>query len=57
MRATARNWVTVRAAASRSSRVIASIGPDTRVQLGEARGEWMRIRMKGINGWVERSRF
>lgn len=57
MRATARNWVTVRAAASRSSRVIASIGPDTRVQLGEARGDWIRIRMKGINGWVERSRF
>ena len=57
VRATARNWVTVRAAASRSSRVVASIGPDTRVQLGEARGEWMRIRMKGIAGWVERSRF
>jgi SH3-like domain-containing protein len=57
MRATVRNWVIVRAAASRSSRVVASIGPDTRVQLGEARGDWMRIRMKGITGWVERSRF
>lgn len=54
---TARNWVTVRASASRRSRVIASIGPDTRVQLGEARGDWVRIRMKGINGWVERNRF
>ncbi len=57
VRATARNWVIVRAAASRSSRVIASIGPDTRVQLGEARGDWVRIRMKGINGWVQRSQF
>jgi len=57
MRATVRNWVIVRAAASNSSRVVASIGPDTRVQLGEARGDWMRIRMKGIIGWVERSRF
>lgn len=57
VRATARNWVMVRAAASRTSRVIASIGPDTRVQLGEARGDWIRIRMKGISGWVERSRF
>jgi SH3 domain-containing protein len=57
MRATVRNWVIVRAAASQSSRVVASIGPDTRVQLGEARGDWMRIRMKGIIGWVERSRF
>lgn len=57
VRATARTWVTVRAAASPRSRVIASIGPDTRVQLGEARGDWVRIRMKGINGWVERSRF
>ena len=57
MRATVRNWVIVRAAASQSARVVASIGPDTRVQLGEARGDWMRIRMKGITGWVERSRF
>lgn len=51
------DWVMVRAAASRSSRIIASIGPDTRVQVGEARGDWIRVRMKGINGWVERSRF
>lgn len=57
VRATARNWVIVRATASPRSRIIASIGPDTRVQLGESRGEWVRIRMKGINGWVERSRF
>lgn len=55
--AVARQWITVRAAAAHSSRFVASIGPDTRVQLGEARGEWRRIRMKGISGWVERTQF
>lgn len=55
--ASAREWVTVRAAPAHSARFVASIGPDTRVQLGEARGEWRRIRMKGISGWVERSQF
>jgi len=55
--AAAREWVTVRAAPAHSARFVASIGPDTRVQLGEARGEWRRIRMKGISGWVERSQF
>ncbi|HJU75980.1 MAG TPA: SH3 domain-containing protein [Gemmatimonadaceae bacterium] len=56
-RATARKWITVRASATRKSRIVASIGPDTRVQLGEARGTWMRIRTKGITGWVERGQF
>ncbi len=55
--AVAREWVTVRAAAAHSARFVASIGPDTRVQLGEARGDWRRIRMKGISGWVERTQF
>ena len=55
--AAAREWVTVRAAPAHSARFVASIGPDTRVQLGEARGEWRRIRMKGISGWVERTQF
>src|SRR5262245_1909295 len=49
----AREWVTVRAGPSRSSRLIASIGPNSRVQLGEVRGSWRRIRMRGITGWVE----
>lgn len=48
----ARSWVVVRADASRGSRIIASIGPDTRVQLGESRGDWRRIRAKGLAGWV-----
>ncbi len=55
--AVAHQWVTVRAAAAHSARFVASIGPDTRVQLGEARGAWMRIRTKGISGWVERTQF
>ena len=55
--ATARRWVTVRASATTKSRIVASIGPDTRVQLGESRGEWRRIRTKGITGWIEGSRF
>ena len=57
VRATARRWVTVRASATNKSRIVASIGPDTRVQLGESRGDWRRIRTKGISGWVEGSRF
>jgi SH3-like domain-containing protein len=57
VRATARRWVTVRASATSKSRIVASIGPDTRVQLGESRGEWRRIRTKGITGWIEGSRF
>jgi hypothetical protein len=57
IRATARRWVTVRASPTQKSRILASVGPDTRVQLGETRGDWRRIRMKGISGWVERAKF
>jgi len=49
----ARNWAVVRSNPTRQSRIIASIGPNTRVQLGETRGEWRRIRTKGLSGWVE----
>jgi len=52
-----KHWVLVRADASRSSRVVASIGPNTRVQLGETRGEWRRIRARGLSGWVEHAAF
>lgn len=48
-----RDWVTVRAGASKRSRLIASIGPNSRVQLGESRDGWRRIRAKGVAGWVE----
>jgi hypothetical protein len=49
----ARNWAVVRSDPTRQSRIIAAIGPNTRVQLGETRGEWRRIRAKGLAGWVE----
>lgn len=48
-----RNWVVVRAGASKGSRIVASIGPDSRVQLGESRGGWRRIKAKGIAGWAD----
>jgi SH3-like domain-containing protein len=43
----------VRADASKTSRIVASIGPGSRVQLGEMRDSWRRIRARGIAGWVE----
>lgn len=49
----AKTWVIVRADASKDSRIIASIGPASRVQLGESRGGWRRIKARGIAGWVE----
>ena len=49
----ARNWAVVRSNPTRQSRIIASIGPNTRVQLGETRGDWRQIRAKGLSGWVE----
>jgi len=52
-----RSWVVVRAEASSGGRIIASVGPHTRVQLGESRGGWRRIRAKGLAGWVEHERF
>jgi hypothetical protein len=53
VRSVSRHWVIVRSGASKQSRIIASIGPNSRVELGEYRGDWRRIRAKGINGWVE----
>lgn len=52
----ARNWAVVRSNPTRQSRIVAAIGPNTRVQLGETRGEWRRIRAKGLAGWVEHRR-
>lgn len=53
VRVVSRHWVVVRAGASRQSRLIASVGPNSRVELGETRGSWRRIRAKGFAGWVE----
>jgi Bacterial SH3 domain len=48
-----RGWVIVRAGPSKETRIVASIGPDSRVQLGESKGTWRRIRSRNISGWVE----
>lgn len=54
---TVRRWVRVRVNASHGSRTVALIGPDTRVQLGEQRDGWQRLRATGISGWVDRAQF
>jgi hypothetical protein len=48
-----KGWVVVRAGPSRQARLVASIGPNSRVQLGESNGTWRRIKARGISGWVE----
>jgi ribosomal protein L40E len=53
VRSYSRHWVVIRSDASRQSRIVASIGPNSRVELGESRGTWRRIRAKGLSGWVE----
>ena len=53
VRSVSRHWVVVRAAASNDSRIVASIGPNSRVELGESRGSWRRIRARRLAGWVE----
>lgn len=52
-----RGWAVVRADANKGARIVASIGPNSRVQLGETRGAWRRIRAKGLAGWVEHRLF
>ncbi|HEV8449271.1 MAG TPA: hypothetical protein VGQ44_20770 [Gemmatimonadaceae bacterium] len=49
----AKNWIIVRAGASPDAHIVASIGPESRVQLGEVRGTWRRIRSRDIVGWVD----
>ena len=53
VRSVSRDWVVIRRGASKSSKIIASIGPNSRVELGESRGTWRRLRTKGVAGWVE----
>ena len=52
----AKQWVIVRSNAQGSAHIVASVGPASRVQLGESRGSWRRIRARGIAGWVDVSR-
>jgi hypothetical protein len=49
----AKNWVVVRTGARKDAPIVASVGPDSRVQLGETRGTWRRIRSRDIVGWVD----
>lgn len=51
-----KNWVIVRADAHGAAHIVASVGPNSRVQLGESRGSWRRIRSRGIAGWVDVNR-
>jgi len=49
----AKNWIIVRTDASQDSHIVASVGPQSRVQLGEVRGSWRRLRSRDIFGWVD----
>ena len=49
----AKNWIIVRTGASADARIVASVGPESRVQLGEVRGAWRRLRSRDISGWVD----
>jgi len=51
--AVARSWVVVRSAARKDARIVASVGPESRVQLGESQGGWRRIRSRDIAGWID----
>jgi len=53
VRSVSRDWVVIRRGASKSSKIVASIGPNSRVELGESRGTWRRVKTKGVAGWVE----
>ena len=53
VRSVSRDWVIIRRGASKSSKIVASIGPNSRVELGESRGTWRRLKTKGVTGWVE----
>ena len=49
----AKNWIIVRTSASQDAHIVASVGPESRVQLGEVRGSWRRLRSRDILGWVD----
>jgi hypothetical protein len=48
-------WVTVRAVPNRRGRVLGSVGPESTVLVGEVRGTWVRIRVRGLAGWAARA--
>jgi hypothetical protein len=49
----AKDWVVVRARPDAKARLIASVGPNTRVQLGDTSGTWRQLKTRGMAGWVE----
>jgi len=49
----AKNWIVVRTGARQDARIVASVGPASRVQLGETHGSWRRLRSRDIIGWVD----
>lgn len=51
--AIAEQWVNVRGSASRDAPVVGVVTPKTRVQLGEVRAGWRRVRAAGIEGWAD----
>jgi hypothetical protein len=51
------SWAVVRAGPSSGARLLGSVGPGSRVQIGELRGDWRRVRMQGLAGWVQGGRF
>jgi hypothetical protein len=53
VRSIAKDWVIVRAGPNRRARILASIGPSSRVQLGDTVGMWRQLKTRGVAGWVE----
>lgn len=56
-RAVAQSWVNVRAAASRSAAIVGVVTPNARVELGDSRGAWRRVRSAGFEGWADSAFF
>lgn len=52
-RAVAQSWVNVRASASLSATVVGVVTPNARVELGDSRGAWRRVRSVGFEGWAD----
>ena len=55
--AVTQEWTQVHASANRDAPVVGTVGPETRVQLGETRGAWVRLRSGALSGWAERRQF
>jgi len=56
-RAVARSWVNVRGTASIDAAIVGVVTPNARVELGDVRGGWRRVRSAGVQGWADASFF